>query len=245
MKNLYIGCSGWTIAKEHSHLFPGEGSHLQQYAQLFNVVEINTTFYRLHKPATYTKWSLAVPEDFRFSIKVPRMLTHLGRLKDTEAIPPFLEGVRELKEKAGPLLVQLPPSLKYEEEVADQFFSSFRRHYEGSIVCEPRHESWFVPEAEHLLYEYQIARVAADPAIVPEAFLPGGWPKLRYYRLHGSPKMYYSAYDDEFLRVLYRQLRTDLENAEEVWCFFDNTASGAAVGNALSLKNMVQTASGR
>jgi uncharacterized protein YecE (DUF72 family) len=101
-------------------------------------------------------------------------------------------------------------------------------------VWEPRHASWFSDEADHLLREFQIARVAADPACVPLAAQPGGYDSLVYFRLHGSPRRYYSSYDDSALNLLASQL-SQFATKAEVWCTFDNTASGAAIANALDL----------
>jgi uncharacterized protein YecE (DUF72 family) len=144
-----------------------------------------------------------VPQHFRFAVKVPKVITHELRLKNTgEALHKFLGEVAQLGDKLGPLLVQLPPSLVYDFDVARDFLSALRSSHKGSAVCEPRHPSWFTPEADDLLVEFKLARVAADPAIVPEAAEPGGWPGLVYYRLHGSPTIYRSAYSPEFLGTL-------------------------------------------
>jgi uncharacterized protein YecE (DUF72 family) len=110
----------------------------------------------------------------------------------------------------------------------------FRRLYDGPAVLEPRHVSWFSIEAESILREFHIARVAADPAIMPEAAQPGGWPDLVYFRLHGSPRRYYSSYSRQYLSRLAENLLRFSRQAA-TWCIFDNTASGAALGNALEL----------
>ncbi len=108
--------------------------------------------------------------------------------------------------------------------------------YSGNIVWEPRHETWFHAEPDALLHTFRIARVAADPACVPAASSPGGWKKFCYYRLHGSPTRYYSAYTNEFLTNIASEI--SVNNVAEAWCIFDNTASGAAMGNALELAKL-------
>ncbi len=125
----------------------------------------------------------------------------------------------------------------YEEAVAGSFFSVLRGSFGGQIACEPRHASWFTPEAEGLLTKFQVGRVAADPALAPGAEEPGGWKGLVYYRLHGSPTIYRSAYSSGYLRRLAErlQLHTATNPSPSVWCTFDNTAEGAATGNALEL----------
>jgi uncharacterized protein YecE (DUF72 family) len=95
--------------------------------------------------------------------------------------------------------------------------------------------SWFGPEPDLILQKFQIARVAADPAVAPQAAQPAGWPGLVYFRLHGSPRRYYSAYSQDFLSRMAEELSCLSKSATLAWCIFDNTASGAALGNALEL----------
>jgi uncharacterized protein YecE (DUF72 family) len=144
-------------------------------------VEINSSFYRPHRTATYGRWAASVPEDFRFAVKVPKAITNERRLKDVDdLLDRFLSEARSLGPKLGPLLVQLPPSLGFHGGIADRFLRELRSRVPGSIVCEPRHVSWFTPEVEALLTELRIARVAADPAPVSGADEPGGWRGLSY-----------------------------------------------------------------
>lgn len=231
----HIGCAGWTVAKEHAHLFPNKGTHLERYAQFFNAVEINATFYRLPKADTVEKWREMVPPDFRFAVKLSREITHNSRLKDLTNLPLFLERMGLLQEKLGPVLVQLPPSLSYQEETAVHFFTELRKLYNGIVVFEPRHVSWFNEPVEDMLTGFSISLVAADPPYSPQGTVPGAWPGLAYFRLHGSPKLYYSEYDEAYLEELKSKVQA-LEQQAPVWVIFDNTASGAAVGNAVSLK---------
>jgi uncharacterized protein YecE (DUF72 family) len=201
-----------------------------------NCAEINSCFYREHKIETYRKWAEAVPDDFRFAVKAPRTITHEGKLRvrGEEALKRFLEQTSALGEKRGPILLQVPPSLAFDSLAAQSFFSMFRELYDGPAVFEPRHMSWFGEEADSLLREFRIARVAADPALVPEAAHPSGWPGLIYFRLHGSPRRYYSAYSEDYLLRLAAELR-QVSASGPAWCIFDNTASGAALSNALDL----------
>jgi uncharacterized protein YecE (DUF72 family) len=209
---------------------------LQRYALRFAAVEINSSFYRAHRPSTYARWAASVPSSFRFSVKVPKAITHERRLARCEGLlDAFLSEATSLGDNLGCLLVQLPPKLDLSLSVASAFFASVRERHEGAVACEPRHPSWFTTGAEHLLAEYRIARVAADPGRVPEAGEPGGWPGLVYYRLHGSPKMYYSAYDEHYLDALASRLSALADAGVPVWCIFDNTASGSAPANALAL----------
>ena len=233
---IRIGTAGWSIPAGCAEAFPGEGSHLQRYAARLNAVEINSSFYRPHRPGTYARWAASVPSGFRFAVKMPREITHRRKLIDVaEPLKQFLAEIGHLGAALGPVLVQLPPSLRYDAAAAGPFIQALREWFEGAVVLEPRHRSWFTAEVEEQLAHHRIARVAADPASVPQAAEPGGWPGLVYRRLHGSPKMYYSAYSEETLDDTARLMRLDTETARESWCIFDNTALGAACENALGL----------
>ena len=238
---IRIGTAAWSIPKENAAAFPTTGSHLERYGAVLNAVEINTSFYRPHRPTTYERWAASVPEDFRFAVKVPKTITHEFRLKDAGALlDRFLSEVSGLGPKLGPLLVQLPPSLAFMPGIADRFLNDLRSRVEGSIVCEPRHASWFTPGIEALLEELRIARVAADPPPLPGADEPAGWRGLSYYRLHGSPKIYYSAYGQQYLEGIAKRIVEDAAASIETWCIFDNTAAFAATGNALTTKGLVR-----
>ncbi len=240
MSLVRIGTAGWAIPRAVAGSFPQEGSGLQRYAALFGVAEINSSFHRPHRPGTYARWAESAPDGFRFSAKLPRTITHDLRLANAEAeLDRFLAEIGGLGSKLGPLLVQLPPSLAFAPAVAATFLGQLRSKHSGDLALEPRHASWFGEEADALLREHGVARVAADPARVPMAAEPGGWPGLVYHRLHGSPRAYYSAYEAAYLAALAAKLSAA---SVETWCIFDNTASGAAAGNALELSALLGTA---
>lgn len=233
--SIRVGCAGWSIPKAYAARFPEGRSHLERYARRLPAVEINSSFYRPHRPATYARWAATVPEDFRFAVKVPREITHVRRLAHAEEpLDRFLAAVRALGAKLGPLLVQLPPRLAFDADSAEAFFETLRARFDGAVACEPRHASWFADPVERFLAQVQVARVAADPAPVPRGAVPGGWDGLVYYRLHGSPRMYYSDYPDAYLDELTRTLAAAARSVP-VWCIFDNTALGAATANALDV----------
>lgn len=232
----YIGCAGWSLSSRTID-FAGEGSHLHRYSQNFSAVEINSSFYKPHQTKTYIRWADSTPHGFRFSVKLPKAMTHELKLRDCESqLDQFQTQVIGLGEKLGPVLVQLPPSLHFDLRVASEFVTQLRDRFDSAIVWEPRHPTWFSSEAENLLAEYRIARVAADPPPVPAAASPAGWTDLVYFRLHGSPRMYYSAYDQEYLVDLSDRLKRMCDQSIECWCIFDNTAAGAALENALELQ---------
>ena len=236
---VYVGCAGWSLPKTRQAEFPSDGSHLARYAGRFNAVEINSSFYRPHQSKTYARWAASVPDTFRFSIKVPKAITHTARLKTSvDVVRKFVEEVAGLGERLGCWLVQLPPSLQFDPAVAAEFFELFLEEAAssgGSLVCEPRHTSWFTPAADALLEQYGIARVAADPAIVPAAARSGGAREPVYIRLHGSPRMYYSAYSQAQIQQSALWLEQCRGEARQAWCIFDNTADGAAIDNGLQL----------
>lgn len=152
----------------------------------------------------------------------------------------FLADVAGLGPKVGPLLVQLPPSLAFQHGVADAFLEQLRDRVAGNIACEPRHASWFTPEVNALFDRLRIACVAADPAPVPGAGEPNGWNGLSYFRLHGSPRIYYSPYDAESLVGIASRLANEVANGAETWCIFDNTAAFAATGDALAARELAE-----
>jgi uncharacterized protein YecE (DUF72 family) len=233
---VFVGCAGWTLPATVQPAFPPEGSHLERYARVFQAVEINSSFHRPHRPSTYARWAASVPAGFRFCVKLPKTITHGARLVDAdEALATFLAEAAGLGDGLACLLVQLPPSLAFDREVCERFFTMLRAATPVPAVCEPRHATWFTPAVDKLLDAWRIARVAADPARVPEAAETGGWRGLAYYRLHGSPRTYYSSYTDEYLDELASRIRADVVAGRETWCIFDNTASGAATPNALDL----------
>ena len=238
---ILIGTAGWSLPRAEQEHFASAGSHLERYAARFPVVEINSTFHRSHRAATWLRWRDSVPESFRFSVKMPKTITHTHQLRDTdELVASFLEEAGALGSKLGCLLVQLPPKLTFDPAVTGEFFAPLRARTSVSIACEPRHASWFEEEADRLLDRYRIARVAADPARVSRAAKPGGWSGFSYYRLHGSPKVYYSAYSAEFIDWLAARVREEESGDRAVWVIFDNTTLGAATRNALELTRALQ-----
>jgi uncharacterized protein YecE (DUF72 family) len=240
--SIYIGCAGWSLRREFAESFPAAGTHLKRYAHVFNCVEINSSFYRSHQRKTYERWAESTPADFRFSVKLPKQITHVRGATDVEMrMERFVEEVRGLGEKLGAVLVQLPPSAEFRLLGAAEILGQLRARIETPIVCEPRHLSWIEPQTEVFLRDLDVDRVAADPSISAEAAKPGGCGKHAYFRWHGSPRMYYSEYDERSLGQLAEQIRFHAQSAESVWCIFDNTALGAAQKNALEMMQRFET----
>lgn len=241
---MRIGTAGWTLSRDAAPWFPGEGMHLARYARVLRCAEINSSFHRSHRPEVWRRWAAQTPPDFRFAAKLPRSISHEARLRRArQPLRRFLDEAGELGDRLAVVLVQLPPSFVFERRPVRAFFQLLAEMFGGAVVCEPRHASWFAPAADQLLAEARVSRVAADPARVPEAMQPGGWlgphgdgrGAVVYYRWHGSPRMYWSRYAPEWIAHKARELaRWPAET--DVWCVFDNTASGAAISNAYELR---------
>ena len=239
-----IGTAGWSIPKAAQDAFPQDSSHLARYAAVLTAAEINSSFHRPHQRSVYEKWAASVPPGFRFSVKLPKEISHKRKLVDCdEPLAAFIEQIGGLGEKLGVALLQLPPSLAFAPDTASSFLTDLRGRTGPSvgIACEPRHASWFTAEANACLTDCRIARVVADPVIVPPGLEPGGWTGLVYRRLHGSPRMYYSAYEPARLQALAQAMTDDQPAQSQSWCIFDNTASGAATIDALALQTVLAT----
>lgn len=230
---IRVGTAGWAIPGAVAENFPSEGNGLERYAGRFTGVEINSSFYRSHRHATWARWAASVPEGFSFAVKLPRLISHEYKLLGCGAtLSQFFDEVDGLGAKLAILLLQLPPKFAFDARVFADFVAMIREASDAVLVCEPRHASWFEDDPDHVLARLGVARVAADPACVPAAARPGGWSGLQYWRLHGSPRIYRSRYEDPALDALAKDL---IAAPDESWCVFDNTAAGAAAGNALSL----------
>jgi uncharacterized protein YecE (DUF72 family) len=233
-----IGTAGWALPKELRSRQSASKPVLEQYAALFDAVEINSSFYRPHRRSTYERWGASVPATFRFSIKLPRMITHeLGLLRCERETAAFMESAGGLEEKLAVILVQLPPSRTFDRPIGSAFFKSLRKQTTAQIICEARNPTWFVHEATSVLEEYGITRVVADPVPPGCEFVALAHSRFAYFRLHGSPKMYYSSYPVDYLQGAAAAARA----AAETWCIFDNTAAGAAWSDATTLQRLTST----
>jgi len=229
-----VGCAGWSLPKDVAAAFPQEGSHLERYAAVFPAVEINSSFYRPHQPKTYARWAASVPDDFRFSVKLPKAITHEARLREAdELLDRFVREAGELGPKLGCVLVQLPPSGVFQEDVVQDFLPRLRARFPCMLALEGRHPSWFLDAATALLREHGVVRVIADPAAgQPGEHVPTA--AASYIRLHGAPQIYYSSYPPETLARIEGQV-AQASARGDAWCIFDNTAEGHSVPNALAV----------
>ena len=235
-----IGTAGWSIPASDRVSFPEDGTALERYAAVMPCLEVNSSFHRPHRRSTWERWAASVPDGFHFAAKIPKEISHVRRLVDaTDLLDRFLEEAGGLGGKLAVILLQLPPSFAFDAVVVSSFLEAVVSRTDARIVCEPRHTSWFTQEVDDLLVSHEVARVAADPAKVPAAELPGGWRGLSYRRLHGSPVVYRTSYPEERLRSYADQIATDLSARRPTWCVFDNTASSAALGDARRLMRLL------
>jgi uncharacterized protein YecE (DUF72 family) len=253
---LHVGTAGWSLPREVADAFPGEGQHLARYARVLTAAEINSSFHGHHRRELYERWAAQTPPGFRFAAKLPRSITHEGRLRRARpTLEQFATETAGLGDRLAVVLVQVPPSLLFESRIVRSFFTLLAEYFTCSVVCEPRHASWFTASADALLARLQVSRAAADPARCPDAARPGGWlgPQgdgrgaVLYHRWHGTPRMYWSRYDTAWLRERASALQR-WPAAADRWCIFDNTAGGGATANALALQAMAREhapASGR
>ncbi len=242
MKPVTIGIAGWALPRADADIFPsaGFGSNLARYAAVFDAVEINSSFYRPHKPETYARWAESVPESFRFAVKLPRTITHEKRLQEIgRELDRFVAEAGTLGAKLGWVLVQTPPSLRFDTAAAEAMFAGLRtrlHEHDVALACEARHATWFGDEATTLMREQGIVRVIADPPVGE----PGPYRAIcegqAYVRLHGSPLIYRSIYEPERLAQVAAWLRGRQGRALVI---FDNTMSGTQVRQALQLREML------
>jgi uncharacterized protein YecE (DUF72 family) len=235
-----VGCAGWTIPKVSAAAFPEAGSHLQRFASVFSAVEVNSSFYRPHRQQTWARWAASVPDGFRFSVKLPKAITHEARLRGADALlEKFALEAGALGDKLGCVLVQLPPKLAFEADAAHEVFERLVALFDCTIACEARNPSWFADDATALLRERGVTRVIADPAAgQPGPHVPTG--PAMYVRLHGSPRVYYSPYSTEYLSGLALQLAAHTAAGHDAWCIFDNTMSPTFVDQALFLRAEIE-----
>lgn len=232
--NVYVGTAGWSIAREAADQFPAEGTSLKRYAARFPTVEINSSFHRPHLEKTWARWRDEVPGDFRFSVKMPKEISHQRKLVECDQVlTDFARQVEHLGEKLAVLLLQFPPKLEFGSALAEAFFARLSGLELANLACEPRHQSWFSEPATQVLKRYKVARVAADPDVTGLGASPGAWSGLEYWRLHGSPNIYRSSYGDR-IPVIAEAVMGNVPKFGS-WCIFDNTASSAATGDALAL----------
>lgn len=241
---LHIGTSGWSYP-HWSGLFYPEGlrppKYLEYYATVFGCVELNASFYRVPSMNTVEGWARRTPESFRFCAKVSRFITHRKKLIDvSDPMERFLEVFAPLRGRLGPFLAQLPPSLRFDPNLAGTFLKRLAAYQDAfAFALEARHASWHTPEALSLLQDWGIIHVIADSG--------GRFPwsealttRTVYLRFHGPAATYASRYGVDALIIFARKIIEWLSEGREVWAFFNNDMDGHAVHNARELKALCE-----
>jgi len=235
----YVGCSGWHYEHWKLLYYPeglAKSKWLQFYAKQFNTVELNNSFYHLPSEKAFVSWRESSPDNFVFAVKVSRFITHIKRLKNFgAAMENFLSRACLLKSKLGPLLYQLPPNMKRNDELLESFLSSLPQKYQ--YVFEFRHESWLNDSVFHILQRYNTGLCVFDmpgftcPLVATSDFA--------YIRFHGSTGMYSSCYSNEELSQWVEKIAQLAQNLKAVYIYFNNDAEAFSVKNAIILKTFL------
>ncbi len=232
---LYIGCSSYATPSWKTLFYPDglpKRKWFDYYSRHFNTYEYNGTFYRFPVVQNLLSWHDRVPDDFKFSVKVPRTITHIKRLERCgEEIKEFyLVAGEGFKNKLACILWQLPPGFSFSGDRLESVVRAMRPDFKN--VVEFRHESWWRGEVFTKLSENGITFCNVSYPRLPAAIRPTT--QTGYIRMHGTPRLFYSEYTKEDVENLYREVNA--AGFGEAYVYFNNTASTAAIINALQLK---------
>jgi uncharacterized protein YecE (DUF72 family) len=226
---LSIGTSGWQYRDWRGRFYPDglpQRLWLEHYAAHYSVVEINNAFYRLPERKTFEQWRERTPDEFRFAVKMSRYLTHIKRLREpAEPVARFLDRAAGLGDKLGPVLIQLPPTLKADLAALDETLAQFPPGVR--VVVEPRHPTWFTDECRDLLEKRKAALCWADRLGRPVTplWVTAGFGYLRLHEGRAHPKPRYG-------RQALQTWVTRLHGVREGFVFFNNDPGGAAIADA-------------
>lgn len=241
---IHIGTSGWSYKHWKNCFYPEElrtTEWLSYYAKSFSITEINTSFYHLPKDTTVLGWSEKVPKRFKFCPKISRYITHIKRLKDPEqTLEKFFTVFDLMKDRLGPVLIQLPPTLQFNYDVAEHFYTELQ-HYKGySFVMEVRHETWLSEDSLTLMSKFKIGFVISQSGDkFPYSEMVTA--KNIYVRFHGPNELYASSYSDEQLVYFAEKFKTWMNKGHVIWAFFNNDIHGYAYVNAKRLEELMKT----
>lgn len=237
---IHIGTSGWHYEHWSGNFYPSELStegYLEYYSKHFQTVEINNSFYQLPEEHTLKDWCQQVPEDFMFSVKASRYITHMKKLKDPEeSLKNFIERISALEDHLGPILFQLPPKWHLNLDRLKSFFQTLPDDFR--YIFEFRDPSWFDESVLDLLHDQRATFCIYDL----NGFLS---PKevtsdLIYIRLHGPDGAYKGRYAVEDLAGWTGAISTWFHQGKQIFCYFDNDEKGFAPQNAERLMGMLQ-----
>ncbi|OGU72864.1 MAG: hypothetical protein A2V93_01840 [Ignavibacteria bacterium RBG_16_34_14] len=237
--SIHIGTSGWNYKHWKVLFYPEDipqKKWLEFYCQNFRTVELNNTFYRLPEKKTFETWRDNTPDDFIFSVKASRYITHIKKLNDKEPIKEFLKRAKHLNKKLGPILFQLPPGWKFNEDRFNTFLDMLPEKFQYTF--EFRNESWWNEKVIDALKDHNSAfcifEIAGtlSPKEVTADFI--------YVRLHGPDEAYQGSYNDKTLKGWANFFSKIKKEGKEIWCYFDNDQNAYAAHNASKLLEMVE-----
>jgi len=240
---IHVGTSGWSYQHWKEIFYPPKlaaAKWLPYYAGIFSTTEINGSFYRLPSEETVLKWDVQVPEDFLFCPKISRYLTHMKKLKDPEEpLERFFSVFEFMKKKMGPVLIQLPPMLKFDYDTAEHFYRLLKFAYSAyKFVMEVRHDTWLETDSLTLMTKYDIGLVISQSGdVFPYSEMVTA--KNIYVRFHGPAELYASSYSDEMLKLFAKKCKKWVKEGHEVWAYFNNDIHGHAVNDARRLLQML------
>ncbi|HUQ84859.1 MAG TPA: DUF72 domain-containing protein [Candidatus Limnocylindrales bacterium] len=243
--HLYIGTSGWHYNHWLGLFYPPEitgYNELRYHAEHFNTVENNSSFYRIASEATYKTWSRMTPENYKFSMKLNKLITHVHRLELNKEVKEkvcyILTSTQVLQNKLGVILIQLPPSFKYDLERLDKFLSFLKNEiksleYKFDVAIEFRNKYWFIKEVYAILKKYNVALVASQSSRYPEVRQVTA--DFAYIRMHGPVKLFSSPYTAEQLEDWAAYIKSISKKMKQIFVYFNNDFHGFALENAKEL----------
>lgn len=230
-KIFKIGCSGYYNRHWKGVFYPEDlpSSHWLDFYWHFNTLELNSTFYKFPTVKTLNNWFKKSPDDFIFSVKAPKLITHFKKFKDVGRLMGdfYLACQQGLEHKLGCTLFQLPPSIQYEESKLNEIIGAMNPAFTN--VIEFRHKSWWSKKVYDTLAQNHIVFCSVSHPSMPSTLVVNS--QISYVRLHGIPKMFYSSYSDQALLDLYDALQKK-SKIKQVFIYFNNTADIAGVMNA-------------
>jgi uncharacterized protein YecE (DUF72 family) len=238
--NWKIGCSGYHYAEWKGLFYPEnipKSKWFEFYCEHFNTIELNTTFYRFPRVEFLKAWYKRSPENFSFSVKAPRLITHFKRLKDAKKyLSDFYKAATDgLQDKLGCVLFQFPANFRFEEDHLDRIVGLLDPAFNN--VVEFRHPSWWTEGAINVLSDHQITFAGMSHPDLPEDVMKST--HTIYYRFHGVPHLYISKYEHQKLEWIAHAIQ-HLEGINEAYIYFNNTAEGAAIVNSKQFKEICE-----
>jgi uncharacterized protein YecE (DUF72 family) len=236
--SIHIGISGWNYKHWKEKFYPEDipqKKWFEYYYERYKTVELNNTFYRLPEIKTFDNWRKVSPDDFIFAVKASRYITHMKKLKDKESLKEFLKRANHLKEKLGPVLFQLPPGWKFNEERFYSFLKMLPAKYKYTF--EFRNETWWNAKVIEALKDNNIAYCIFEIGgkVSPEEITAD----FIYVRLHGPGAPYQGSYSKETLNKWAKFFRKWNKKGKEIWCYFDNDQDAYAAYNAKELRKIL------